>query len=413
MVAVLAMTALAGCRSDPPSVVGGGARDVRADDVAGRPWPERISPSGPWSGSIEGSGLRLTLTVGGTIVGALGRTSVDLGSPDADRPTSGRALAFPDGQRWYPQQPFRLEAEGDLPFRATPSARFLDSERGFSVEAAGRAVTVRTAFDELLAAAGGQVAVTGEFLGRDGVRVDDLVIPAGTLIAGECPPESVSTTSSPFAAGCRQPTAGAEQSLVVTVDAAEGMTVQASGDGEVAVAGDVRAKAEGKSWDGLVVALEGPQIAAFAAYDGRQWSVSADATGARQVWVDVWPVVDTVLEARSFSTGPGFFDRSRLLRVEWINVGHATGQIMEAEGIGPGASGVGFDLNKSLGHDAGLDVRRGDRVVTFKGGADVDSNLAPGGKTDRELSYRAGQPATLVLRGNFPEVRVELAVPGA
>jgi len=120
-----------------------------------------------------------------------------------------------------------------------------------------------------------------------------------------------------------------------------------------------------------------------------------------------------VLDARSFSTGPGFFDRSRLLRVEWTNVGDATSQIMEAEGIGPGAAGVGFDLNKSLGHGAGLDVRRGDRVITFEGGADIDSNLAPGGKTDRELSYRAGQPATLVLRGNFPEVRVELAVPGA
>lgn len=93
-------------------------------------------------------------------------------------------------------------------------------------------------------------------------------------------------------------------------------------------------------------------------------------------------------------------------------MGDATSQILEAEGLGPGAAGVGFDLNKSLGHDAGLDVRRGDRVIRFKGGADVDSNLPPDGKTDRELSYRAGQPATLVLRGNFPEVRVELAVPG-
>ncbi len=30
----------------------------------------------------------------------------------------------------------------------------------------------------------------------------------------------------------------------------------------------------------------------------------------------------------------------------------------------------------------------------------------------RELSYQAGQATTLVLRGNFPEVAVELAVPG-
>jgi hypothetical protein len=36
----------------------------------------------------------------------------------------------------------------------------------------------------------------------------------------------------------------------------------------------------------------------------------------------------------------------------------------------------------------------------------------PRAKTNRELSYDAGQAATVVLRGNFPEVRVELAVPG-
>ena len=80
--------------------------------------------------------------------------------------------------------------------------------------------------------------------------------------------------------------------------------------------------------------------------------------------------------------------------------------------MGPGAPGVGFDLNKTLGHDAGLGLRRGDDVHGLDGGADIDSNLAPGDDTDRELSYQAGQPATLVLRGNFPEVTVELAVPG-
>ena len=119
-----------------------------------------------------------------------------------------------------------------------------------------------------------------------------------------------------------------------------------------------------------------------------------------------------MLEARSYSVEPGFFDRNRLLKVEWTNVGHATAQILEAEGSGPGALRIGFDLNKTLGHDAGLGVRRGDQVTNLRGGADIDSNLAPGGKTNRELSYDAGQEATLVLRGNFPDVRVELAVPG-
>lgn len=149
-VVAAALTLLTACRSGPPSLVGGG-RDIRDDDVAGRPWPDRITPSGPWSGSIEGTGLRMTLSTGGTIVGAMDRTTVDLGSTDADRPTAGRALAFPDGQRWYPQRPFRVEAEGDLSFRPTPPDRLLDSERRFSVEAAGRAVSVRMAFDELLA----------------------------------------------------------------------------------------------------------------------------------------------------------------------------------------------------------------------------------------------------------------------
>jgi len=92
--------------------------------------------------------------------------------------------------------------------------------------------------------------------------------------------------------------------------------------------------------------------------------------------------------------------------------GIATAQVLEAEGSGPGAEGIGFDLNKTLGHDAGLGLRRGDRVLGFDGGEDIDSNLPPGGESDRELSYRAGQPATLVLRGNFPEVTVVLAVPG-
>lgn len=93
-------------------------------------------------------------------------------------------------------------------------------------------------------------------------------------------------------------------------------------------------------------------------------------------------------------------------------MGFATAQILEAEGVGPGAPGVGFDLNKTLSHDAGLRARRRDKVVNLDGGADIDSNLAPGGKTDRELSYAAGHPATLVLRGNFPEVTVDLPVPG-
>ena len=188
----------------------------------------------------------------------------------------------------------------------------------------------------------------------------------------------------------------------------------ASGDGEAAVAGTGLADAEGHTWEGVLSAVEAEQVTASASFDGVQWQLEAVTESARQLWVDGWPVADTVLEARSYSVEPGFFDRNRLLKVEWSNVGHATAQILEAEGSGPGALRIGFDLNKTLGHDAGLGaVRRGDRVTNLRRGADIDSNLAPGGKTNRELSYDAGQAATLVLRGNFPEVRVELAVPGS
>ena len=415
MLALAAVAVLAGCESGPRSVVGGG-RDIRQDDVAGRPWPERVTPSGQWPASIEGTGLRLTLTTGGTIVGALGRTTVDMGSADPERLTGGKALAFPGGERWFPQKPFRLEAEGDLPFRPATAGGSHDTDGAFSLEATGRAVAVRVGLEDLLTAAGGQVAVSGEFVAYDGARVDHLVVPAGTTVVAACPepfpepPDSIAPPmpTIPCGPGNEEPS----EVSGVTVDAAAGMTVQASGDGEAAVAGDARAAALDRSWTGLVVALEGRQVNGSAAYDGGQWSLTAGTADALQLWVDVWPVADTVLEARSFSTGPGFFDRSPLLRVAWVNVGHATSQILEAEGVGTGASGVGFDLNKTLGHDAGLGVRRGDRVLNFDGGADVDSNLVPGGETDRELSYRRADPAALVLRGNFPEVQLELAVPG-
>ena len=95
-------------------------------------------------------------------------------------------------------------------------------------------------------------------------------------------------------------------------------------------------------------------MTASASFDGVQWQLEAVTESARQLWVDGWPVADTVLEARSYSVEPGFFDRNRLLKVEWSNVGHATAQILEAEGSGPGALRIGFDLNKTLGHDAGL-----------------------------------------------------------
>ena len=99
------------------------------------------------------------------------------------------------------------------------------------------------------------------------------------------------------------------------------------------------------------------------------------------------------------------------MRLRWTNTGWATAQIYEAEALGPAGPTVGFDLNKSSGQDAGLDVRRGDRKINLGGGGDVDSNQAPGEKVARGLSHTPGTDVTMVLRGNFPEVRVRLAIP--
>ena len=360
----------------------------------------------------------MTLNMAATVVGGLRGTALDLGRRDPDKPTAGPMLRLPGGERWYPDGKFRLEADGDVSVPAVAAGAsldtILDTEGVRSVEAAGAEIVARIAFSDLLAGATGPVVARGSFFGHDGGEAEELVLPSGTTFSGEChtlPPVTFEPTPVLAPGECERLLPD-DTPIIATVPADSGTTVRAAGAGEVAVAGQARAAALDRSWDGLVVAVEGVGIDAGAIFDGRRWSVTAQVDDARQVWVDVWPVVDTVLEGRSFSTAPGLFDRNRLLRVEWTNVGFATAQVLEAEGSGPGAEGIGFDLNKTLGHDAGLGLRRGDRVLGFDGGEDIDSNLPPGGESDRELSYRAGQPATLVLRGNFPEVTVVLAVPG-
>ncbi|HEX7276404.1 MAG TPA: hypothetical protein VF244_03440 [Acidimicrobiales bacterium] len=392
---------LAGCSSGRQPVAGGaGAADPTPPQVSERPWPARATPGGPWSASMHGVGPRLTVTTGGTVAGGLARTSVDIGS---------RALLLPNGERWYPEQPFGVEDEGDVPFGLSRTSP--DSGGVYGLSAAGGDLEVAARFDDLMGAGGGDLRVRGDFSRRDGTRVDGLDLPPGTTLAVACEDPAAPPTTSFAMAPCDPDTEGV---LTATVAADAGTTVRAGGDGELALAGrdGVTAEAVGRTWTGQVVAVEGGGVDARATFDGRQWSVTATVGDGRQVWVDVWPVIDTILDARSYSVAPGFFDRNRLLKVEWVNVGYATAQVLEAEGVGPGAAGVGFDLNKTLGHDAGLGVRRGDVVHGFGGGGDVDSNLPPGHRLNRELSYDAGQPATLVLRGNFPEVRVDLAVPG-
>ena len=406
VVSGMVVLGLAGCSSGARPVTGAaGAADPTPPQVAERPWPARATPTGPWSAALHGVGPRFTLTTAGTVMGGLARTTVDLGS---------RALLLPNGERWYPKQPFRVEDEGDVPFALSRTSP--DSGGAYSLSAAGADLEVVARLDDLLGAGGGDLRAQGDFARLDGTRVDGLDLPDGTKVAAACEDPAAPPTTSP-AVTCDPDTEGV---VGATVKAGNGTSVRAGpgggggGDGEVALAGrdGVTADAVGHTWEGQVVAVEGAAVDAQATFDGRQWSVTATVGDARQVWVDVWPVVDTVLEARSYTVAPGFFDRNRLLKVEWVNVGFATAQVLEAEGVGPGAGDVGFDLNKTLGHDAGLGVRRGDVVGGFRGGADIDSNQPPGHRLNRELSYAAGQPATLVLRGNFPEVRVDLAVPG-
>jgi hypothetical protein len=126
----------------------------------------------------------------------------------------------------------------------------------------------------------------------------------------------------------------------------------------------------------------------------------------------VWPVADTTLEGTSnVSGGDHNCLRDCVVRIRWANVGFATSQVFEAEGLGQAGPTVGFDLNKTVGHDAGLGVRRGDQKINLGGGGDVDSNQAPGDKVDRGLTYTPGTDVTIVLRGNFPDLTVRLAIP--
>ncbi len=101
----------------------------------------------------------------------------------------------------------------------------------------------------------------------------------------------------------------------------------------------------------------------------------------------------------------------RAIDIRWKNVGHATLQILAAEGIGSGAPGVGFRLTPTREHDAGLGVGRPAEVLNLRKGVSIEAALAPGRSVDCGLSFQPGTEATIVLRGNFPSVSVPLPVP--
>jgi hypothetical protein len=401
-------------RGSDGTVGTGGRRSTSRDEVADRPWPARVPAPGPWSATLAGSGDRFTFTTDGVVIDGLGRTTLELDGRDPRKPapsdaSAGQIVVLPDGARWYPIGPFRLEGQGDVAFTGRPGDQplSLDATAFSSARARGPDVTVQTpSLEALIVAARSPVAAVGPFVSADGREVGRLPLPAGSRVSFDCPPPG------PAEPPLNCPPPWPPFPLKVSITAAEGMTVTAAGNGEAAVAGQARAQALDRTWDGLVGAVEATDITATAVYGNGAWTLTAQAAGARQVWIDVWPVVETVLSARSVGVRPGFFD-TKDLRIEWTNVGYATSQIFEAEGLGDGAPTVGFDLNETLGHDAGLGVGRGDRVINLRGGGDIDSNLAPGEGVNRRLSALEGTEATIVLRGNFPDVHVPLAIPPA
>ena len=402
VLALACLPAMAGCSSSPNvAPLGLDGRPVDAllpGRVLARPWPERVTPTGPWSATLRGTGPLVTMTgMPGRVEGGLARASFSLGSTDPrtstsrPAPTGSLGLTRPDGSLWFPIGSFTVESDADLPFISA------------TARAAEVSVTVGS-FESALAEAGDEVTAVGRFVDSDGREVDRLVLPRGTRLGRDC----VSGQPCPTVSDVPRVTVAAKQGEVLRGAAGDG-----SG-GEAAVAGTARVEALGHSWGALVGALEGHPdgLTATATLGPDGWRLEADASAALQAWVDVWPVADTRLEGGSTVAGGDHNClQSCVVRIRWANVGFASSQVLVAEGLGSAGPTVGFDLNKTVGHDAGLGVRRGDQKINLGGGGDVDSNQAPGDRVDRGLSYTPGTEVTIVLRGNFPDLSVPLAIP--
>lgn len=329
---------------------------VTAAEVAARPWPARVQATGAWKAHLQGTGADLRIWAPLTVTG--GALRVD----------SGVTITFPDGADWMLLDDLPT---ANLPFQ--PSFLSGGAVQG-SVPIAGR-------------------TLTGRFEAEDGTQVDQLAVPAGT---------------SPVPAYV-VPRPG----MKVLVDASISSSAAGIEDNGLSIelAGSVKAKALGQAWNGLVGSVEADQLKVTATWANGGWSVTADAPSARQLWIDVWPVVDTVLDARSgYDGGAHSCVGDCSVRLRYANAGAATAQIMEVEAVGAPYK-VDLGINTTNNHDAGLGVRRGGTVTGFGGGRPIDSHLRPGDRFDRGLTYTRGVPVTLIIRGNFPEVRVTLAIP--
>lgn len=381
---------------------------VTRADVADRPAPERAVARGRWAATVEGRAERLRIYAPAVAVDGVRHTDVSVTAVDPRPRTASdgwvtylpaTALALPDGSRWYPLEPYRLDGTGDVPLNSP-------------ITYGGR-ITGTTSFSGLV---GKGVDATGRFVTRDGREVGALRLPAGTRLSREC--------AGATPAEVPEPCGAAEGSVEVTVGA-PGMTVaiddsrlpdyDGTGDGavEVEMAGTVRARALGREWTGLVGSLEADDVRGTAVWDGVAWNVKVTARSARQVWIDVWPVVGTTLEVTSgYDDGPHGCSDDCSVRLRYRNVGYATAQILTAEAVG-GTRAVALDLNATKTHDAGLGVHRGGEEINLRDGRGIDSHLPPGDYNDRGLTHTVGVPVTLELRGNFDDVRVPLAIPAS
>ena len=371
-----------------------------ASEVLARPWPSRVTPTGRWPASIRGTGEHLTIVraegedfsevdtrdgcpscgfvspqLRGRLVGGFSRAAFEF---ERDDSTNRAVLLFPDGTRWRPVGRFTLDSDADLPIAA--------------VVADGPRLRVATGavMSGLIEAAGAPLSAQGEFVGADGRKVDRLTLPPGTRAVRE-------------SGGSGREEAAPLANL--TAVAGTSIVVETTRDTEVAVAGTAHAEALDRTWDGLVAAVQGRGMTASATWGPGGWTVTAESTNAYQLWVDVWPVADTVV------TGRAIHDPMReRIRLVWENEGFATSQFYEAEGEGAGAGDVHFRLNESLGHDAGLGVRRRVRARHLDEGDPVDSNLLPGDDAEARVDH-GRQPAAVVVRGNFPELRFTIDAP--
>ena len=318
-------------------------------EVQARPWPARAKAGGTWKAHLEGSGPLLRIWAPTTVHGPAPAT-----------------LTSSDGAVWN-------VAELRTPLRF---------ERLTAVN--GAMVNGAVPY--------GGLTLQGRFVAPDGGEVAQLTLSPSAIL-------SVPATR-----------------LVTDAAIARGVYGYQDNGLSVEVAGSIEASGLGKSWSGLVGSIEADSLKVTATWheDGAGWAVVADAASARQLWVDGWPVVDTVLQATSgYDGGPHSCHADCSVRLRYGNGGAATAQIMEVEAVGTLPYAVDLGINATNNHDAGLGVRRGGVVVGFGRGRPIDSHLPPGDRFDRGLTHTPGASVTLIIRGNFPEVRVTLAIPAA